>query len=489
MSKESFNILFAASEVAGYAKTGGLADVAAALPKALKKLGHEVIVVMPRYYTIDPSKLEKLPASLGVPMGPMGEFWAGVYKSTLPKSDVEIYFIDFEHYFGRHGLYESDDGRSYHDNDNRFIFFSKAVLQLSKMLHFAPDIIHANDWHTASIPLLMKTRFVHDFAHTASVLTIHNMQHQGNFFKGAIDVLEVGWNHFNAHECESHDILNMLKCGIYHAEAVSTVSHRYAQEIQTPEFSFGLDGHLRGHGHKIFGVLNGVDYEEWNPSIDPYLNHKYDIDAMGGKAQNKREIQEYFGLEVRDDVALIGFVGRFAEQKGIGLIASAIHGILDQHVQIVMLGTGEKWAEGYFSEVSYHRHNFAIHVGYSEALAHKIEAGSDMFLMPSLFEPCGLNQIYSLRYGTLPIVRATGGLDDTISNFDEHHQNGNGFKFYDATSEALYYTVLWALRIYYNDKEAFEAMQSRAMAEHFSWQDSAEGYENIYRFALRHKNQ
>lgn len=485
--KKSLNILFAASEVAGFAKTGGLADVAAALPKALQKLGHNVIVVMPRYYTIDPAHLEKLPSALGVPMGPMGEFWAGVYKTTLPKSDVEIYFIDHEHYFGRHGLYESDDGSSYHDNDKRFIFFSKAVLQLSKMLHFNPDIVHTNDWHTAAIPLLMRTRFVHDFAYTASVLTIHNMQHQGNFFKGVIDLLEVGWNHFNSHECESYDSFNMLKCGIFHAGAVTTVSHRYAQEIQTPEFSFGLHDHLRGHSHKIRGILNGVDYEEWNPSLDPYIEHNYDIDAMEGKAGNKRELQEHFGLEVRDDVALLGFVGRFAEQKGIGLLASAINGILDENVQIVMLGTGEKWAEHFFSHVALERANCAVHIGYSEALAHKIEAGSDMFLMPSLFEPCGLNQIYSLRYGTLPIVRATGGLDDTIVNFDEHHQNGNGFKFYDATSEALYYTVLWALRIYYHDKEAFLEMQQRAMREHFSWEDSARHYEQTYRFALEQK--
>ncbi|MGD9718575.1 MAG: glycogen synthase, partial [Sulfurimonadaceae bacterium] len=231
MSEKKLNILFAASEVAGFAKTGGLADVASALPKALGVRGHNVIVVMPRYYKIDPSKLEKLPAPLGVPMGPMGEFWAGVYTTLMPKSNVRIYFIDFELYFGRHGLYD-DNGDSYRDNDNRFLFFSKAALQLCKMLHFVPDIIHANDWHTAALPLLAKKRFVHDFAHAASVLTIHNMQHQGHFFKGAIDVMEVGWDHFNPHECESFDSVNLLKCGIFNADAVTTVSHKYAQEIQ-----------------------------------------------------------------------------------------------------------------------------------------------------------------------------------------------------------------------------------------------------------------
>lgn len=485
MSQTKLNILFAASEVVPFAKTGGLADVAGALPKAIKELGHNIIVVMPRYYKIDKSKLTKLKAPLGVPMGIMGEFWAAVYMTTLPNSEVPIYFIDYEHYFGRAALY--DDGhKSFDDNDNRFIFFSKAALQLCKMLQFTPDIIHANDWHTAAMPLLSRTRFVHDFAHAASVLTIHNMQHQGNFYIGSVDVLEIGWDHFNAHEFESMGSVNLLKGGIAHADAVTTVSKKYAKEIQTPEFGFGLDHHLRAHSQKIFGILNGVDYDEWNPSVDKLIAKQFDVDNMTGKVACKRDIQKYFNLEVRDDVALIGFVGRLAEQKGIGLIAGVINGLLDLDIQIVMLGAGEKWAEGYFSNVA-RRDNFGLHIGYSDELAHKIEAGCDMFLMPSLFEPCGLNQIYSLRYGTLPIVRATGGLDDTIVNFDENHKHGNGFKFYDATLEALYYTVAWAVEIYNTDKEAFLDMQERAMKEHFGWDDAAKGYEAVYNYTL-HKH-
>ena len=480
------NILFVAAEVVPFAKTGGLADVAGALPKAIKELGHNIIVVMPRYYKIDTSKLTKLEAPLSVPMGVMGEFLAGVYTATLPNSDVPIYFIDHEGYFGRHGLYE-DHGGGYGDNDNRFIFFSKAALQLCKLLNFTPDIIHTNDWHTAAIPLLCKTRFKHDFAYAANVLTIHNLQHQGNFYRGLVDVMEVGWEHFNAHELESFHRVNLLKGGIYHADAVTTVSKKYAQEIQTSDFGFGLDAHIRGHSHKLFGILNGVDYDEWNPSIDNFIAKKYDFDDMSGKLACKRDIQKHFNLELRYDVALIGFVGRFAEQKGIGLIAGIIHGLLDLDVQIIMLGTGEQWAEGFFSHVAHHRANFGLHIGYSDELAHKIEAGSDMFLMPSLFEPCGLNQIYSLRYGTLPIVRGTGGLDDTIVNFDEHHKHGNGFKFYEASQEALYYTVLWALKIYNDDKIAFEDMQKTAMQQHFDWDDSAKGYEEVYQYALDKK--
>jgi len=486
MSKEKLNILFASSEVVPFAKTGGLADVAGALPKAIKKLGHDIIVVMPRYYDIDTSNFTKLKEPLGVPMGVMGELWAGIYMSVLPNSDVPIYFIDYENYFGRGGLYEDDYG-AYEDNDNRFIFFSKAALQLCKMLHFTPDIIHANDWHTAAMPLLSKTKFYHDFTFAASVFTIHNLQHQGNFYRGLMDVMEVGWDYFNPCDFESFDGVNLVKGAISQADAITTVSKKYAQEIQTGEFGFGLENHIQAHSDKLFGILNGVDYDEWNPSVDKYLSAKYDIGEMSGKKECKVDIQKHFNLPLREDVPIIGFVGRFVEQKGIELIATVINGLLDLDIQIIMLGTGEKWAEHFFNEVAYNRANFGLHIGYSNALAHKIEAGSDMFLMPSLFEPCGLNQIYSLRYGTLPIVRATGGLDDTIVNFDKNHKNGNGFKFDFATGDALYNTVLWAVDVYNNEQKEFKKMQKTAMKQHFSWDDAAKGYIDVYRYALKQK--
>ena len=484
MVNEKLKVLFVSAEVVPFAKTGGLADVAGALPRAIKEQGDDIIVVMPRYYQIDTNELTHLEAPLGVPMGPMGELWAGVYMASLPGSSVPIYFIDYEEFFGRSGLYD-EGGDSYGDNDNRFIFLSKAALQLCKMLQFIPDIIHANDWHTAALPLLVRTRFVHDFAHAATVLTIHNLQHQGNFFKGAMDVLEVGWDHFNAREFESHDRLNMLKGGIAHADAVTTVSKRYAKEIQTAEFGFGLEHHIEAHSQKLFGILNGVDYDEWNPSVDAFIAEKFDVGKMSGKLTCKRALQEHFHLRKRDDVAMIGFVGRFAEQKGIGLIAGVIDGLLDMDVQIVMLGTGEKWAEHYFSEVAARRGDqFGLHVGYSDALAHQVEAGCDLFLMPSLFEPCGLNQIYSLRYGTLPIVRSTGGLDDTIENFHENNPRSNGFKFDDASQDALYHTTKWAIDTFYEKPEAFAKMQEYAMRMHFGWDTAAASYEEVYRYAL-----
>ncbi|WP_456450549.1 glycogen synthase GlgA [Hydrogenimonas sp.] len=484
---QSLNILFTASEAVPFAKTGGLADVAGALPKALAKLGHNVVVVMPRYYSIDKAGLEHIPGPLGVPMGPMGELWAGVYKDTLPGSDVPVYFIDYEAFYGRGGLYADENGFSYTDNDNRFVFLSKAAFQLCKKLGFAPDIIHAHDWHTAAQTVLKTSRYAFDetFKKAATVLTIHNLQHQGQFFKGVMDVMEVGWEHFNPHELEAMDGVNLLKGGIAAADAVTTVSRKYAREIQTPEFGFGLDNHIRAHAHKLYGILNGVDYDEWSPAVDPYLVQNYDIGEMAGKASCKKDLQERFGLPAWEDVPVIGFVGRFAEQKGIGLIAGAIEGLLHLNVQFVMLGTGEKWAEGFFSDVAArYPEKFACHAGYSNELAHKIEAGSDLFLMPSLFEPCGLNQIYSLRYGTLPIVRATGGLDDTIQNYDPATKSGNGFKFEWATHDALYHTVKWAVETYLYDRDAYRFMQKRAMEARFDWESSAKQYEDVYYHTL-----
>jgi starch synthase len=484
MVKKELNVLFVASEVVPFAKTGGLADVSGALPKALEALGHKVVVVMPRYYQIDKSSLTHVESVLSANMGPMGELFGAVYKAKLPESDTEVYFIDHEQFFGRKGLYH-DDNEPYEDNDNRFIFLSKAALELCKMLNFVPDVIHANDWHTASLPLLTKTHYKHDFGAIPTILTIHNLEHQGIFFKGAVDVMESGWEHFNPEAYESMDRLNLLKGGIAYADGVTTVSKRYAKEMQISDFGFGLDTHIKAHSSKLFGILNGVDYNEWNPSLDRYIAKTYDAEDMDGKSLCKRALQEHFSLELNDDKPLIGFVGRFAKQKGIELIAGVIDALLQRGIQIVMLGTGEKWAEHYFSEVaSRHFGRFGLHVGYSDELAHKIEAGSDFFLMPSLFEPCGLNQIYSLRYGTLPIVRAVGGLDDTIENYNDAHKTGNGFKFYMPTHDALYHTVIWAVELYWNNRDTYKQLQQNAMKMHFGWDDAAESYEDVYRYAI-----
>lgn len=480
---DKLKILIAASEVVPFAKTGGLADVAGALPKALRALGHDVRIVMPRYYIVDREKyrLNFLDGELGVPMGIMGEMWAGVYEGILPGTDIPVYFIDHEGYFGRSGLYE-ENGAGFDDNDNRFIFFSRAVMQLAKKLHFHPDVIHANDWHTAAIPMFLNTIYAYDpqFAHTGSLLTIHNLQHQGKFYKGVMDVLAIGWEHY--YELEEHGSVNLLKGGIVHADAISTVSSKYAQEIRTHEFGWGLDGLIDINSYKLHGILNGVDYEEWSPAVDPLISRMYDTNEMSGKGVCKSVLQKIFHLPQREDIPLIGLVGRLAEQKGIELIATAIHQLLEMEIQIVMLGAGEKWAEHYFSDIArMYPEKFGCFIGYRNDLAHQIEAGSDLFLMPSLFEPCGLNQIYSLRYGTLPIVRATGGLDDTIDNYHNDGVHGTGFKFYDATPDALVNTVGWAVHTWYNDRDGFIQMQRNAMAKRYDWEGAAQEYEALYR--------
>ena len=485
---DKLNILIAASEVVPFAKSGGLADVAGALPKALRALGHDVRVVMPRYYIVDKEKygLKLLEGSLGVPMGSMGEAWASVYEGVLPGSDVPIYFIDHEGFFGRKGLYD-ENGEGYPDNDNRFIFFSKAVMQLAKKLRFRPDVIHANDWHTAAIPVLLNSTYAMDpdFSYTGSLLSIHNLQHQGKFYAGTMDVLGIGWEHFNADELEEYQGVNLLKGGIVHADAINAVSKKYAQEIRTPEFGWGLDGLINAKAYKLFGILNGVDYDEWSPVVDPFIPEAFDMDDLSGKAVCKAALQKEFNLPQREDVPVIGLVGRLAEQKGITLLAAAIWNLMEMDIQIILLGTGEHWAKHFFSDVaSKYPDKFACYIGYRNDLAHQIEAGSDFFLMPSLFEPCGLNQIYSLRYGTLPIVRATGGLDDTIENYHNDGKSGTGFKFYDATPEALSGTVQWAVETWYQDKAAIEQLRRNAMQQRFDWSEAAKGYEDLYRHII-----
>lgn len=476
-------ILIAASEVVPFAKTGGLADVAGALPKALHALGHDVRLVMPRYYIVDREKygLRLMEGELGVPMGIMGEMWAGVYEGTLPSTDIPIYFIDHEGYFGRSGLYD-ENGEGFRDNDNRFIFFSRSVMQLAKKLHFHPDVIHANDWHTAAIPMMLNTIYAYDpdFAHTGSLLTIHNLQHQGKFYKGVMDVLGIGWEHY--YELEEHGSVNLLQGGIVHADAISTVSSKYAQEIRTQAFGWGLEGLIDINSYKLHGILNGVDYDEWSPAVDGLISHTFDSDDMSGKEGCKRALQGTFNLPQRAEVPLIGLVGRLVEQKGIELLATSIHRLLELDIQIAILGAGEKWAEHYFSDIArMYPDKFGCFIGYRNDLAHQIEAGSDLFLMPSLFEPCGLNQIYSLRYGTLPIVRATGGLDDTIENYHNDGEHGTGFKFYDATPDALINTVGWAVHTWYNDRDGFVQMQRNAMAQRYDWNGAAREYEALYR--------
>jgi len=487
------SILISASEAVPFAKSGGLADVIGSLPKYLKKMGHDVRVVIPRYYEIDKEQwgLRLLPGVLVIPMGILGEKYAAVYEGRMPDTDVPIYFIEHEGYYGRNGLY-GEDNIAFPDNDQRFIFLSKATLELCKMINFKPDIVHANDWHTALIPFFMDTTYKNDSyaGKVASLLTIHNMEYQGNFRLSTMDIIDTGWEHFNFLEIEKHDWVNFLKAGVYHATILSTVSEGYAKEIQTPEYGWGLEGVLQERADDLYGILNGVDYSKWSPEADTLITSKYSVDDLSGKALCKKDIQRIAGLPERKEVPLIGMVGRLVKQKGIDIFAAALPKLLELDIQIVMLGEGEPWAHFYFGGMAAkHPQKFFCQIGYDNTLAHKIEAGADFFLMPSAFEPCGLNQMYSMRYGTLPIVRATGGLDDSVENFDEEKGTGTGFKFWDLTPGALFDTVGWAVYTWYNKKSAIKGLIKNAMNKRFTWEDAAKKYEQLYLKGVKYRRE
>jgi starch synthase len=481
---DKYNVLFIASECAPFAKTGGLGDVIGVLPKYIRKLGHNVKVVIPRYSVVDINKygLEKLIPPLGVPMGIAGEWWCGVYKGYLPNSDVEIYFIEHEGFYGRKDLYNAEDGTGYIDNDNRFMFLSKAALQLSKMINFKPDIIHINDWHTSMVPHMLKTYYKNDphFSSATTVLTIHNMQYQGVFYSGVMDVLG-SWEYYFDYEFNGK--VNFLKGGMYLSDMVTTVSEGYAREIQTAEFAYGLEGVAKDINYKLVGILNGVDYEEWNPEADRLIPANYSENDLSGKYVCKEALQKRFKLPLRD-VPIFGIVSRLVHQKGVDILAEAIYRILSLDVQFILVGNGEPWAHFFFGKIAYENSDkFGCFIGYDNELAHLVEAGADFFVMPSRFEPCGLNQMYSLRYGTPPVVHAVGGLNDTVENFDEQTGNGTGFKFYGLNANNLFNTIGWATYTYYNLKDKLINLRKNGMQKRFTWDDSARKYLDVYRRA------
>ncbi|MBN2735583.1 MAG: glycogen synthase GlgA [Spirochaetales bacterium] len=485
-------ILFVTPEAVPFAKTGGLADVTGALAKELSSIGHDVRIIMPRYYIIDKDhwKLKKHDAPLGVPLGRIGTCWAAVYEGFIPDSNVKVYFIEYEHFFGRKGLYFDETGNGFLDNDNRFAFLSRAAMELSLYLDFIPHVIHSHDWQSAAVPVFLNTVYAETpLARCASLFTIHNMQHQGDFYEGLMDVLEVSWDHFHPQGLEKNGKVNLLKGGIYHSTLVNTVSPSYAEEIKTPEFGWGLEGVIRDRGADLYGIINGIDYDIWNPETDKLIAANFSSDNLEGKDVCKADLQRAMGLSLRPHVPVIGIVTRLVFQKGIDLLATIIDKLLeDMDIQIVLLGTGEVWSHFYFSDAAErHPGKLGVFIGYNDQLAHKIEAGSDFFLMPSRFEPCGLNQLYSFSYGTLPIVSARGGLNDTVINLDERTGQGTGFKMFDLTPEALYNTIGWAVHHYYNSPELIRKMKQRVMKLRFSWEESAREYQSLYYEAVKRR--
>ncbi|WP_258360737.1 glycogen synthase GlgA [Moorella sulfitireducens (nom. illeg.)] len=471
-------ILFVSPEVAPLAKTGGLADVAGSLPKALSARGHEVRVAMPRYRQVkNVDYLTDLPVEMDGSLET-----AIIRQARLPgEPPVQVYLIDNYKFFWRDGMY------CYADDAARYNFFCKAILSMLPWLEFQPDIIHCNDWQTGPIPLFLKVKHEDNpfYRETATIFTIHNLQYQGTFPRNILKIMALGEEFFTPERLEFYGQVSFMKAGILYADLINTVSKKYALEIQTPEYGERLDGLLRKRAADLRGILNGIDYQEFNPETDRHIAVHYDAAHLDKKKENKIALQREMELPVKD-VPLLGLISRLVNQKGLDLLAAILDPLLQQDLQFVLLGSGEDYYQQLFSryKVKY-RDKMAIKIGFDPALAQRIYAGCDIFLMPSRFEPCGLGQMISLRYGTVPVVRATGGLEDTIKDFHQYPGSGNGFSFRDYQPQALLDTLNRALHVYRNEPEEWRNLVRRGMAADFSWHASAGQYEDMYREALQ----
>ena len=478
-------ILFITAECTPLAQTGGLGDMVSGLSKALRKRGHDVRIVMPLYQGIDRAKHGiTFSRSCCVHFGRGEEVWVGIFEGMLD-GEVPILFIDYARYFDRPYIYDEQE------DCYRFGVLSKAALQVCKDTAWIPHIVHAQDWMTSMAAVFLKTwdRVLSPLSHTASVLTIHNIGYQGKFSPSVLPFYGLGGDYMAPDRFEDFGMINLLKAGIQYADAITTVSPTYANEIRGPIGGMGLAPYLNNRSDHLFGIVNGVDTTLWNPATDKYLPACYSRDNMAGKAVCKRALQERFGLTVDPKIPLFGIVSRFAPQKGFDLIRGALpQALRDMIMQVVVLGTGDSFTENFFRWLHGAFPKSAnTHIGFVPELAHLIEAGCDFFLMPSLYEPCGLNQMYSSHYGTLPIVRATGGLDDTVENYNEAAGTGTGFKFWEISGRALFYTIGWGVSTWFDRPQHYAAMQQRGMAKDFTWESSALQYEDVYEHALAHR--
>ena len=459
------------SEAAPFAKTGGLADVLGALPPALAKLGEEVGVVMPRYGSASLEGSTRISDGMRVSVGP-DVFTVAI--DQVEREGVRCLFVDCPPLYARAGIY-SEDGVAYVDNHIRFALLNQAALEIGRSI-FRPDIFHAHDWPGGLLAPYLRENHGSDpdFVGVKTVITIHNLGYQGNFPAAAINNLGLSSALFHLDGLEFWGELSFLKAGIVWSDAITTVSPTYAREIQTPEYGHGLDGVLRARAAKVTGILNGVDYGEWSPDTDPHLRYRYSAHDLSGKRLAKRALLEEVGLPLNDTRPLIGIVSRFAGQKGFDLLEEIAPELATMNFAMAVLGSGEAPIEEMFRTMAVtYPEKFAVQVGYDEGLAHRIEAGADMFLMPSRYEPCGLSQMYSLRYGTVPIVRATGGLEDTVDEF-------TGFKFTEYTPEALLEAMREALAAW-SDRAGWLERMRRGMAKDFSWDAAAVQYQRLYR--------
>jgi starch synthase len=473
------HIAFVASEGVPFSKTGGLADVVGALPRALAALGHQVSVYLPRYRQTKLTEPVTVVRSITIPFDDKYRFASVVTGGT--QGGVRFYFVEYPPYFDRDALYGTPAG-DYPDNAERYALFSRAVIEASKILG-VPHVFHCHDWQSALVPILLRTVYAEDPAlrETATVFTIHNMGYQGLFPPETLPLLMLPWDLFTMSKMEFFGQVNFLKGALTYSDYVTTVSRKYSQEIQTAEYGFGLEGVLHDRASTVSGILNGVDYEEWSPQTDKFAAAKFSPQDLAGKAKCKQDLLATFGMPAADaKLPVIGIVSRFAAQKGFDLISQIADRLAREQMIMVALGAGDKPYEEMFLRLHKQFPNkIAVKVAYDNAMAHKIEAGADMFLMPSRYEPCGLNQIYSLKYGTVPIVRATGGLDDTIEPWDARTGKGTGFKFTEYIGESLLLTIKQALQGY-SDQTSWQVLMRNGMNKDFSWNASAREYGKIY---------
>ena len=480
------HIVFAASECVPFSKTGGLADVIGALPRALVQLGHRATVYVPRYKQ---TRLENPPVALHSVTIPFDEQYRFCSVLDGGKRDgVQYYFIEYPPFFDRDGIYGHPISGDYPDNAERYALFCRAVLESSKILG-VPEVFHCHDWQTALIPVLLRSLYAGDwiFGKVPVVFTIHNIGYQGVFSEDILPLLGLPWDLYSMNRMEFFGHVNLMKSGIVFSDALTTVSRRYAYEIQTPDFGFGLDGVVRSRAGALTGILNGVDYSSWDPATDKAIARNYSVDDLSGKKACKQDLLKEFGLANADpNLPVIGIVSRMANQKGFDLMYEIADRLAREPVILAVLGRGEMRYEELFRRMQQaYPQKFAVSLQYSEPLAHRIEAGSDMLLMPSRYEPCGLNQIYSLKYGTVPIVRATGGLDDTIEHWNG--QSGTGFKFYDYHGEALLGAIREALHHYFADPEKWKQLMLNGMRKDYCWSHAAREYLKVYERARQNR--
>lgn len=472
-------ILIAAAEAVPFAKVGGLADVTGALPKALKRMGHDVRVVVPKYLRIQDSRFAIEPMlELPVPMDSSLER-AAVKRAVTGEQDIPVYFVESERFFGREGVY------GYADDDERFVFFSRTVLEMLPRMGWMPDVLHCNDWHTAIIPNWLRTIYSEDsrYKNVATLFTIHNLAYQGIFGHRVLEIAGIGSFGFVYADPVGDYAVDLLGRGLHFADAITTVSEQYAREIQTSEFGQGLETLLSERRDRLFGILNGLDYDELDPAHDRHIASTFDVESLDCRPANKFELQREAKLPLDPEVPLIGMISRLSDAKGFNILAQALDGILHQPLQLVILGTGDQQYHELLTAASKQYPNLSIFLTFNTPLAQKIYAGSDMFLMPSHFEPCGLGQLIAMRYGSVPIVRRTGGLADTVQDFDARNGAGNGFVFerYDAMD--LLSAVVRALETF-KYRDIWTKLVQDNMRRDFSWTSSAEKYVDVYQRAI-----